>query len=168
MSHIAQLGQSSDTPVHSQESMSGIQQSTASTSVGATSTSAKPETPEQSIDYAKAKGSYFYKANMYHTQLMKRAQELTEVTSVTLQMEINCAMSEENLHFAELIAKCSDKLIDIGEHLKSQSTKIKAAWNDFIAKQKEKQASAKINLWKLWNSRKEDILTLKHLWFMKI
>ena len=63
----------------------------------------------------------------YHTQIMKRAQKLSDMASVTLRMEINGAMSVENLHSAELISKYGDELIDIGEHLKSQATKISNA-----------------------------------------
>ena len=61
-----------------------------------------------------------------------------------------------------MISKCGDELIDIGEHLKSQATKIKAAQNEFIAKQQQ-QASAKKKLRKLQNSKKEDHWTLRQL-----
>ena len=145
MAHIAQLSggiqpssesaSAADTTSH--ETTGGIQPSSESTSAVSTSTTPNPATQEQSTDYTKAKGSQFYRANVYHTQLMKRAQELSDVASITLRMEINGAMSTENLHFAELISKCRDELIDIGEHLKSQATKIKAAQNEFTAKQQQ-------------------------------
>ena len=135
MAHIAQLSRgiqpssesasAADTTSH--ETTGGIQPSSESTSAVPTSTTPNPATEEQSTDYTKAKGSQFYRANVYHTQLIKRAQELSNVASITLRMEINGAVSAENLHFAELISKCENELIDIGEHLKSQVTKIKAA-----------------------------------------
>ena len=66
---------------------------------------------------------------------MKCAQHLSEIASITLHMEINGAMSDENLHFTELLLKCGDELIDIGDHLKTYSAKIKAACNEFMEKQ---------------------------------
>ena len=36
-------------------------------------------------------------------ELMKYTQELADVASVTLHMEVNGALSNENLHFVELI-----------------------------------------------------------------
>ena len=108
------------------------------------SSAPNPQFEAQSTDHGKTKGTCFYKVNVYHTKLMKWAQHLSEIASVSLWMEINGVMSDENLHFAELLLKCGDELIDIGEHLKTHSAKIKAACNEFIEKQiKEQQEQAK-------------------------
>ena len=106
MAHIAQLSRgiqpssesasAADTTSH--ETIGGIQPSSESTSAVPTSTTTNPATQEQSTDYTKAKGSQFYRANVYHTQLMKRAQELSNVASITLRMEINGAMSMQKIY----------------------------------------------------------------------
>ena len=92
-------------------------------------------------DITTAKGTHFYKANHYHTKLMTYAQQLSEVASVTLRMKRNGVLSQENVHFANLLETCGNELLDIGQHLKTCASNIKAVRIEFChnaKKQKQK------------------------------
>ena len=82
-------------------------------------------------DILTAPGSRIFKANVYHTKLMKLSQKLSEVAKVTVRMELNSACTEENCVFANVIDKC-DELLDIGQHLKQLALDIQKTRQDYL------------------------------------
>ena len=83
----------SSMPLHNYTGDSTVHEplyATSTTALSATKTHENPEdeAQRQSTNQSKAKGSHFYKANTYHMKLIKYAQELADVASVTLCMEI--------------------------------------------------------------------------------
>ena len=91
-------------------------------------------------DILTAPGSCIFKANVYHTKLMKLSQKLSEVAKVTVRMELNGACTEENHVFANVIDKCGDELLDIGQHLKQLALDIKKARQDYLEEQRRRLA----------------------------
>ena len=91
-------------------------------------------------DILTAPGSRIFKANVYYTKLMKLSQKLSEVAKVTVRMELNGACIEENHVFTNVIDKCGDELLDIGQHLKQLALDIQKARQDYLEEQRRRLA----------------------------
>ena len=71
---------------------------------------------------------------------MKLSQKLSEVAKVIVRMELNGACTEENCVFANVIDKCGDELLDIGQHLKQLALDIQKARQDYLEEQRRRLA----------------------------
>ena len=69
---------------------------------------------------------------------MKLSQKLSEVAKVTVKMKLNGACTEENHVFTNVIDKCGDELLDIGQHLKQLALDIQKAWQDYLEEQRRR------------------------------
>ena len=70
---------------------------------------------------------------------MKMAQHIADVAKVKVGIELNGACTEENHVFANIIDKCGDELLDIGQHLKSCAIDIKKAREDYFKTMAQKK-----------------------------
>ena len=71
---------------------------------------------------------------------MKLSQKLSEVAKVTVRMGLNGACTEENRVFTNVIDKCGDELLDIGQNLKQSALDIQKARQDYLEEQRRKKA----------------------------
>ena len=98
-----------------------------STSVASATALSTEENLSQVAELSTAPGTHTFKANNYHTKLMRLAQKLSEAATVTVRMEVNGVCSEENLQFANVINACGNELINIGNFLKQSAKDIHKA-----------------------------------------